>query len=158
VNFGHAALYHGDRNLKASLSDQMKRRFFLAALLMPTLAFAHFSKLGEILIGHSWALPSTGTEAQIMMPLINNGSTADALVAVSSSIATNIELRNGTEAVNEFKLDPHKPFPMRAAAYHIHLMGLTKPLLQGDTFPLKLKFKAAGEIEIQIHVAEKPGE
>jgi periplasmic copper chaperone A len=102
----------------------MKRRIFLALLLLPSLAQAHSSKLGNIAIGHSWALPSVTTEAQVMMPLINNGESSDSLISASSPVASSIELRN---------------------ADHVET-------------PLTLRFKNAGEIEIQIHIADKPGE
>ena len=136
----------------------MKRRIFLALMLLPTLAQAHSSKLGNIAIGHSWALPSSTAEAQVMMPLLNNGETPDSLIAASSPIATSVELRDADQVETEFVLEPHKPFPMRAAARHLHLLGLNQALVQGAMFPLTLKFKTAGEIEIQIHIADKPGE
>ncbi len=136
----------------------MKRRIFLALMLLPTMAQAHSSKLGNIAIGHSWSLPSTTAEAQVMMPLLNSGETSDSLIAASSPIATSIELRDADQVETEFVLDPHKPFPMRAAARHLHLLGLKQALIQGALFPLTLKFKTAGEIQIQIHIANKPGE
>ena len=136
----------------------MKRRFFLSMLLWPSLAQAHSSKLGNIAIGHSWALPATTLEAPVMMPLVNNGGTSDSLVSASSPIAKSVELRNAAQVETEFVLEPHKPFPMRALARHLHLMGLNQTLIHGQTFPLTLKFKTSGEIEIQVYVADKPGE
>lgn len=136
----------------------MKRRHFLALTLLPTLAFAHSSKFGDISIGHAWSLPTASAETQVMMPLLNAGKMPDALVSASSPIATSVELRNGSNVVSEFTLDPNKPFPMRAKANHFQVLGLTKPLLKDDVFPLTLKFKAAGEVEIKIFVAEHPGE
>lgn len=139
----------------------MQRRIFLAALLSPMLpmsALAHSAKLGVIDIGHAWALPSVTDEGQVMMPLYNAGQMPDALMAASTPVAAAVELRNGSAVVQEFVLSPKKPFPMRAAASHLHLTGLTKPLEKGAMFPLTLTFKNAGQIEIQIYVAEKPGE
>lgn len=127
-------------------------------LLWPRLAQAHSSKLGNIAIGHSWVLPGTTSEAQVMMPLVNNGGTTDSLISASSPIAKSVELRNAAQVETEFVLEPHKPFPMRAVARHLHLMGLNQALVQGATFPLTLKFKTAGDIEIQVYVADKPGE
>ena len=136
----------------------MKRRFFLSLLMLPGLAQAHSTKLGNIAIGHSWALPSSKSEAQVMLPLLNNGEITDSLISASSPVATSIELRNADHVEPEFLLDPHKPFPMRAAARHLHLLGLSQPLAQGAMFPLTLKFRTAGDIEIQVHIADKPGE
>jgi periplasmic copper chaperone A len=157
MDFDHSPLYHRRRVFKVS-NNKLKRRHFLAFALLPAVAFAHSSKLGEINIGHSWALPTTSTEAQVMMPLFNGGTSSDRLLSARTAIASSIELRNAGVIVSEFQLDPGKPFPMRAAANHLHLLGLAKPLAKGDQFPLTLTFKTAGEIEIQIHVAEKPGE
>lgn len=136
----------------------MKRRLFILSALWPSLVFAHSSKIGSIAIGHSWALPSSGPEAQVMMPLVNMGELEDALMGATSSLAAKIELRSASLQVLNFKLQPKKPFPMRAAAFHLQLLGLTKPLEVGDIFPITLTFMTAGQIEIQIHVAEKPGE
>jgi periplasmic copper chaperone A len=136
----------------------MKRRIFFALMLVPRIAKAHSSKFADIAIGHSWALPTTTSEAQVMMPLINNGKVTDSLIAASSPVAKLIELRNGDQVETEFVLDPQRPFPMRAVARHLHLIGLNQTLRLGSKFPLTLKFKHAGEIEIQIHIAEKPGE
>ncbi len=92
------------------------------------------------------------------MPFVNNGGSTDSLISATSPLAASIELRNGSQVEAEFVLDPHKPFPMRAAARHLHLLGLNQALVQGAMFPLTLKFKTAGEIEIQIHIADKPGD
>ena len=136
----------------------MNRRILMILGLLPSLAVAHSTKIGTIAIGHSWALPSSGPEAQVMMPLVNSGETADELIGATSSLATRIELQNANTAVALFKVEPKKPFPMRAAAYHLHLFGLIQPIMVGDKFPLTLIFKNAGQMEIQIHVAERAGE
>jgi periplasmic copper chaperone A len=136
----------------------MKRRFFLTLMLLPSLAQAHSFKLGNIAIGHAWALPTLSAETQVMMPLLNLGTTTDSLISASSTVATAVELRSAHKATFEFALDPNKPFPMRAAANHLQLLGLTKPLSKGDMFPLTLKFKNSGEIKITIIVADRPGE
>lgn len=136
----------------------MNRRTLMILGLLPSLAFAHSTKIGAIAIGHSWALPSSGPEAQVMMPLVNSGETADELIAATSPLASRIELQNANTAVVEFKVEPKKPFPMRAAAFHLQLFGLAKPIVAGDKFPMTLIFKNAGRIEIQIHVSERAGE
>jgi copper(I)-binding protein len=131
----------------------MKRRFLILCALLPSIAWAHSSKLGNIAIGHSWAFPSAGLEAQVMMPLINLGEAEDQLIAAETPLTEKAELRGG-----DFILAPKKPFSMRAAAKHIALIHLVRPLVIGDVFPLTLTFKNAGKIEIQIHVSEKPGD
>jgi periplasmic copper chaperone A len=136
----------------------MKRRTFLALALLPAMAQAHSSRLGSIAIGHAWAMPSVSTEAEVMIPLFNSGAVPDALVSATSPMARSVELQTENNLALEFVLEPMKPFPMRSVANHLQLLGLTKPLIKGDRFPLTLKFKNAGEIEIQIHVSDKSGD
>ena len=136
----------------------MKRRFFLALLLTPSLVWAHSYKQGDIEIGHAWALPSLTIETSVMFPMLNTGSQADALISVSSSTAQSVELRDGDAAVAEFTLEPNHPFPMRAAAKHLQLIGLTKALSTGDKLQLVLNFKLAGQIMVDVHVAAKAEE
>ena len=162
MNFGHAALYHGDRKIPAAQSDPMKRRSFLLLALTPTAARAHSYKLGDISIGHAWGLPSKDGETQIFMPLFNNGTKADSLISVIFEGAKSAELRTsndyGVAAEAGFVLNPKKPMPMRPTARHIRLMGLTKPLISGDRITITLKFQTAGETKIEVHIQDKAGE
>jgi periplasmic copper chaperone A len=135
----------------------LKRRYFLALTFLPTMAFAHSAKLGDIYIGHPWSLPSATSETAAMMALLNDGAAPDSLIGARTTIAKSVELRNASKTVPEFAINSKKPLPMRPAAFHLQLLGLTKPLRKGDMFPLTLKFKNAGEIELMIHVADGPG-
>jgi periplasmic copper chaperone A len=136
----------------------MKRRNFMVLLFSPTVAVAHSAKIGSISIGHSWALPTKNSETSVMMPLLNSSFSDDALLSAFSPIASSVELRSAHGVQSDFRLAAGKPFPMRALANHLQLIGLTAPLIAGDKFALTLKFRIAGEMEIQIFVAEKAGE
>ena len=140
----------------------MKRRLFLALALMPTMAFAHSYKLGNISIGHAWGLPSKDGETQIFMPLVNNDEAADSLIFASTDLTKSTELRTDGDyakpAETSFTLDPHQPFPMRPTAKHIRLLGLSKPLLSGEQILVTLKFQFAGETKIDVHIQDKAGE
>ena len=140
----------------------MKRRTFLLLTLMPTIAYAHSFKLGNIAIGHAWGLPSTDGETQIFMPLLNIGTAEDSLVSVTYESAASTELRLNSDYTKPgeaaFVLAPQKPFPMRPTAKNIRLMGLAKPLLAGDRIQVTLKFTLAGETKIEVHIQDKAGE
>ena len=140
----------------------MKRRTFLIAMLSPTLAEAHSFKLGNIAIGHAWALPSLQTEAQVFFPLANQGKERDELVAARSNICSVIELRQNNHyddpALTSIALEPKMPVPMRPTARHLRLMGLKQPLKKGDRFHMILDFLNAGEVEIEVIVEDKPGD
>ena len=74
-----------------------RRRLILglaAAAAFPAAARAHSSRLGDIAIGHAWALPAqVSREGQAFVPLVNDGKAADELVAARSSVCGAIELR-----------------------------------------------------------------
>jgi periplasmic copper chaperone A len=141
----------------------MKRRSFIVLVAAwPSAAVAHSFKSGAINIGHAWALPSQQTDGQVFMPLLNTGDVQDALVAARTDAAGLVELRQNNRyddpALKEFALEPGKPFPMRPTAFHLRLVGLSKPLLKGDQIKIVLDFLNAGEIEIEVHVQDKPAE
>ena len=136
----------------------MKRRNFLGLLLLPHVAWAHSFRLEAIQIGHAWGQPSNGPETSVMMPMLNTSAEADALISASSPKAQSIELRDGDTKVDEFTLEPNHPLPMRAAAKHLQVIGLAKPLAKGEKLPLTLTFKIAGQISIDVHIADKAGD
>ncbi len=133
----------------------MKRRFFFGLLFLPRAAWAHSFKLGAIEIGHAWGLPSDGPETSVMMPMFNTGAVADALISALSPMAQSIEMRDGDTKVEEFGLEPNHPFPMRVVAKHLQLIGLAKPLAKGEKLQLTLTFKVVGQINIDVHIADK---
>ncbi len=121
-------------------------------------ALAHSFRLGEIEIGHPWAPPSTTTEAAVYLALSNRGNTADRLLAASSPRAQAIELRDADETVlKAIALEPKRPLALRAGRPHLALLGLTQPLVQGDEFPLTLRFAGAGSVEVSVVVEAAPG-
>jgi copper(I)-binding protein len=140
----------------------MKRRSFLIAFLLPATAQAHSFKVGDIAIGHAWALPSQQMDGQVFFPLANQGKAHDELVAARSNICSLIELRQNNRyddlALASIALEPLKPVPMRPTARHLRLVGLKQSLKAGDTFSMILDFLNAGEIEIEVMVEEKPKE
>jgi copper(I)-binding protein len=140
----------------------MKRRTFLFALLLPAVAEAHSFRLGNIAIGHAWALPSQQNDGQVFFPLANQGTTHDELVAARSDICATIELRQNNRyddpALTSIALEPKMPVPMRPTARHLRLVGLKQPLKKGDRFKMILDFLNAGEIEIEVIVEDKPGD
>jgi periplasmic copper chaperone A len=141
----------------------MKRRSLILLVAgWPIAAAAHSFKVGAINIGHAWGLPSQQTDAQVFMPILNTSKVADALVAARTDAASLVELRQNNRyddpVLKEFVLDPGKPFAMRPTAFHLRLVGLSKPLVKGDYIQIILDFLNAGEIEIEVHVQDKPGE
>jgi periplasmic copper chaperone A len=141
----------------------MQRRSFLILPFLVTPAHAHSYDAGGIKIGHAWALPAPmGIDGQVFMPLLNTGKAPDSLVAARSDICSIIETRMHSNydrlAPQEFYLEPNKPFAMRPTSKHLRLMGLKMPLVLGEKFSLVLDFLHAGEVEVEVHVENSPGD
>lgn len=138
-----------------------RRHVLAASCLWPLAAHAHSGKVGDIKLGHAWALPAPVGDGQVFLPLLNTGKTADALVAARCELAPLIELRRNARyddpAETQFDLPPGKPLPMRPQGFHLRLIGLAGPLVLGQRFPLVLDFLATGEAEIEVYVEHTPG-
>ncbi len=134
-----------------------------AAAAWPAAARAHSYRLGDIAIGHAWALPAqVSRDGQAFVPLVNDGKVADELVAARSSVCGAIELRRNNRyddpPLSSFLLEPSKPLPMRPTARHLRLMSLRDPLLLDQRFTIILDFLNAGEVEVEFHVENAPGD
>jgi periplasmic copper chaperone A len=146
-----------------SMPVSLTRRALFAAAFWPAMAFAHSAKVGEILVGHAWALPTQpGVDGQVFVPLINTGNSEDALVAARAMACATVELRRNARyddpPLKSFVLPPKKPQPMRPGGPHLRILGLCKPLVLGDRFPIVLDFLNAGEIEVEVYVESTPGQ
>ena len=134
-----------------------------AAAAWPAAARAHSYRLGDIAIGHAWALPAqVSRDGQAFVPLVNEGKEADELVAARSSACGTIELRRNNRyddpPLSSFLLEPGKPLPMRPTARHLRLMSIRNPLLLDQRFTIILDFLNAGETEVEFHVENAPGD
>jgi periplasmic copper chaperone A len=153
-----------NKKMWSELRLRLNRRHFAASLffIRPAVAYAHSFKVGDIAIGHAWALPSQQNDGQVFFPLANQGKEHDELVAARSDISSVIELRQNNRyddpPLTSIALEPKMPVPMRPTARHLRLMGLTRPLKKGDRFQMVLDFLNAGEVEIEVIVEDKPGD
>jgi hypothetical protein len=136
----------------------MRRRVLLLtpmALLLARGAWAHSYKLGAIEIGQIWARPSVTGKAAVFVAFNNTGDTNDRLIGGSSPIAKEVLLRAADGSpLEEMDLLPHRPLPLRPGGKYIALLGLEGPLALDETFPLTLRFAAAGSITVTVRVED----
>ncbi len=143
---------------------EFSRRFFvfttIAALLTPSrITFAHSYKIGDIAVGHPWALPGPAPHGAAFVSLANRGRLADKLIGASSSIAQSAALRDAEGLPSKgLAIEAGRPVAMRPGARHIALSGLERDLVVGDRFALKLRFENAGEVEVQVMVENEPSD
>ena len=95
------------------------------------------------------------------MHIINNGNQNDRLIAVRTDVATMPELHthimeDGVAKMREveggFELLAGETTILERGGLHIMLMGLTRPLLHGETITMTLIFEQSGELTIEVPV------
>lgn len=141
------------------------------ASLVGGVALAHGSTIGDIEITHPFATPSvpgTRTGAAYFVALENTGAKPDKLLRASTPVAASVELHTMNvdaqgvmrmREVDGIELAAKSTVKMRpGAGAHLMLLGLKKPLKEGDTFPMSLVFEHAGKVEVKVVVqTPRPG-
>lgn len=112
--------------------------------------------------------PAAKAGAAFMM-IENTGDSADRLIGASADIAKRVELHthvadaNGVMKMREveggIELPAGAMVALKRGGLHVMFMGLTGPMVQGESFPLTLTFEQAGEvvIEVPVDLERKPG-
>jgi hypothetical protein len=147
----------------------MKRCSLLLAIAitLTSTAFAHDYVLGEIHIMEPWSrpLPAVSVNGAAYMTLMNNGKAADKLIAISTPAARKATLHHHISEGGMMKMRPveavaimpGEPSVMQPGGLHIMLMGLTVPLVEGNSFPLTLTFERAGSIGVEVIIFAPEG-
>jgi copper(I)-binding protein len=90
----------------------------------------------------------------------NTGAHADRLIGAKAAVSKRAELHTHLHENGVMKMRPVDAIEVPANGMamlkpggdHVMLMGLTAPLVEGQTFPLTLVFEKAGEIEVMVSV------
>jgi periplasmic copper chaperone A len=138
----------------------------LAAGLAP--ALAHEFKAGPLVIDHPWsrATPAGATVAGGYMTIANTGDKPDRLVGGSWGDGGKVEVHEMTMANGVMTMRPLAqglPIPagqkveLKPGSYHIMLMGLAKPLKEGQSLPGTLVFETAGTVKVDYSVGSIGG-
>ena len=111
-------------------------------------ALAHDYMQGDIHIMKPWSRPLAPVSANgaAYMTLVNKGSAADKLVAVSTPMAMKAELHTHTmeggmmkmRRVDAIEIAPGTPSVLKPGGLHVMMMGLKEPLVEGKSYPLTL--------------------
>ncbi|SMF78941.1 copper chaperone PCu(A)C [Pseudobacteriovorax antillogorgiicola] len=119
------------------------------------------SALGSIKVSKSWAreMPPGSSVTAIYLQIANQGKTAVALKSVSSPIGKaeihETKMEDGMmsmEPISSATLGPGKTLTLSPKGLHIMILGVSKPLRQGDVIPLTLSFETAHTINIKVPV------
>ena len=135
----------------------------LAAAAGFRIAGATEARSGAIVVRDGWARATTAaaTAGGAFITVANTGAAADKLVSAATEIAERAELHVTVETDGLMKmrevdggilLPAGQVVAFRPGGYHVMLMGLKRPLVAGESFPLALTFERAGPVRIEIEV------
>lgn len=142
----------------------MLRMLMFAGTLVLGFVTAAAAQEATIQVDHPWARASAGKSGAAYMTIRNTGTTEDLLVAAASPAAHKVQLHeeiteNGVMKMRQVKsiaVKANGETSLKPGGLHVMLIGLTKPLVAGESFPLTLTFEHAGKIEVTVAV-EKAG-
>jgi copper(I)-binding protein len=135
-----------------------------AGLFAAGAAQAHDFKVGAITIDHPYAVPSTAGSALggvYVRALKNGGDAPDRLLGALSPAAESVQIQrsatpgdlSGAVGGGPIELPPRAEVPLRHdGRWHLVLVGLKQPLVDGQRFPVTLRFERAGEKQISVSV------
>jgi len=114
-----------------------------------------------IQIVDAWSRPTPpGIDVGVAYFTIRNAGKADRLLRVSSPVARRAELhvsamKDGVmkmEGLSSVDVGSGAPVAFEPSGRHVMLMGLKRPLREGDVFPLTLTFANAGPVRTSVRV------
>jgi hypothetical protein len=148
----------------------MKMRIMSPALLALALtaaaiySFAQNAQNGAdtIVVTEAWAraTPPGASVGAIYLTIENRGAAEVRVISVASSAANSAMLHATVEEdgisqmrESEGRIAPSGTLKMEPGGTHIMLMGLSKPLMEGETVEVTLSFDKAGKVTINATVA-----
>jgi copper(I)-binding protein len=128
------------------------RLLTVSAVSAALFSFAAAAQAGQVEVKEAWAraTPAKAENGAAYMTLVS--PVPDRLVAASTPVAKKAELHlmsmeGGVmkmRQVSGVALPAGEPVVLKPGGYHIMLLGLTRQLEQGQTFPLTLTFENGG--------------
>lgn len=120
--------------------------------------------LGDIVISRPFTratLPNAPV-AGGFLTLANTGGAADRLVAVETPLAREAQIHEMAMEGEVMKMrqipdglpiGPGETVALEPGGYHLMFMGLTSPLVEGETLEVTLTFEKAGTVTIDLPIA-----
>lgn len=126
-------------------------------------AWAHGYEIGSLSIEHPWsrATPPGAPTGGGFMIIHNHGDESDRLVGGNADFTQNISIHQTKMEDGTMKMMPLQhgleipaggSVALEPGSYHLMLMGLQAPLLEGERRSITLQFEKAGSIEVELVV------
>ncbi|MET0719959.1 MAG: copper chaperone PCu(A)C, partial [Tardiphaga sp.] len=121
-------------------------------------------KSGNLVISQPWsrATPGGAKVAGGYLTIENRGTTPDRLLSGSTGFSKRLEIHemaiaNGVMTMRPLDsgvaIEPGKTVKFAPGGYHLMFLELDRPLKQGESVPVTLKFEKAGEVQTSFSVA-----
>ena len=134
----------------------------VAVLALAGAALAHEVKEGAIKIDHPRAAPTPAgaKTGAAYMEIVNNGTEALEIKALSTTAAEKVEVHTVTMTGDIMRMRPVE-LPLTIAPgeslklvkdRHLMLIGLKKPLVEEDMIPFKIEFANGKSMEFDLYV------
>jgi len=125
---------------------------------------AQIVTVGDVQIDHPWArpLPAISKIGAVYMTIKNSGVKNDSLVSGSSPVSERVELHthiheNGMmmmRPVEQIEVPAGGEAALEPGGLHLMLIGLNRPMTEGEEFRLTLRFEHAGEVELTVKIGQ----
>lgn len=139
----------------------MFRTVLIAALLSAAPALAATPALAEVTVTAPWARASILASRPAAVYLTLSADPGDRLLSLSTPLADKAMVHSvETGADGIARMSPMQDLPLAAGVavtmapggMHIMLTGLSRKLVEGESFPLTLTFENAGAMTLQVPV------
>lgn len=134
------------------------------AVFIPSFATLANEKAATVTIENAYAYATTPTRENgaAFLKITNAGDQPDRLTAVRTDAAASAELHDHIHEndimkmrrVDGFDIPAGESLMLQPMGPHVMLMGLTRQLKVGETFPLTLVFEKAGEQAVTVKIIE----
>lgn len=132
----------------------------LVAASLPS--FAHSYKTGDLTIGHPWSRATVGTARPgvAYLSVTNAGKDSDRLLSAQSPVCARVELHETQRKDGMMSMAPIAAVEIPAGGkvalapggIHLMLVGLKRPLVEGERVPMTLVFEKAGKLAVELKV------
>jgi len=120
---------------------------------------------GTMMVENAWSRAALAGRTGVVYFTAMSMGGADRLISASTPVAEHAELHESMQSGGMSKMRPVASVPMTAGAtvtfapggLHVMLIGLKRPLKEGDSFPLTLQFEKAGAVETTVKVGKAGG-
>lgn len=117
----------------------------------------------NLIVHDAWAraTPPSMRNGAVYLTIVNRGRSRDRLLSASTGLASRTVLHRTKmddegvmrmRHVDGIDIPAGKSVRIAPGGYHVMLMGLHRPLVKGQSFPLTLRFERAGALQVTVNV------